>query len=101
MKKKLLMCTLMFQTSSVLFAQNSRSDINSLLSSWVAPVVGFGILLGFLGLVIQNFDAIRGKNGLSKQDGWLAVGEGIIYVVLVISAIVFVASKVAGINFTV
>lgn len=103
MKKKILLFALMIQVSSVLFAQtaNSRSDINSMINSWIIPVVGLLLLIGFLALVIHNIDAIRGKNGLSKQDGWLSVGEGMAFVVVAVAAIGFVANKLAGMNFSI
>lgn len=103
MKKKILFFSLMAQASSTLFAQsaNSRTEINSIMNSWLIPIAGFLLLIGFLALVIQHLDAIRGKNGLSKQDGWFAVGEGMIYVVLSIAAIGIVAAKVAGMSFSI
>jgi hypothetical protein len=100
MKKKLLICALMIQSSSA-FAQNSRSEINSLISSWIIPVVGLLMLIGFLALVVHNIDGLRGKNGLSKQDAWIAVGEGMIFVVVGISAFGYVASRLASMNFQV
>lgn len=103
MKKKVLFFVLMLQASTSMFAQsaNSRADINSMISSWIVPAVGLLMLGGFIGLVIHNQEALRGKNGLSKQDGWLSVGEGMIYVVFGVAAMGFVASKLAGMNFTI
>lgn len=101
MKKKLFLLTLMLQASSSLFAQNARTDINSLMSTWLIPVVAFLILASFLGLVIHNMDALLGKNGLSKQEGWINVVLGIVYVACGIAAIGLVATKVAGMNFTI
>lgn len=101
MKKKLFLFTLMLQASSSLFAQSARTDINSLMSTWLIPIVGFLMLAAFIGLVIHNMDALLGKNGLSKQDGWINVGTGLIYVACGIAAISFVATKVAGMNFTI
>lgn len=104
MKKKLLFLFMLVLSHDSLFAQtgsSSRSEINSMLSSWLIPVIGLGLLLGFVALVWNNIDAIRGKNGLSKQDGWMAVGEGMIFVILGIGAIGFVAHKIASMNFTV
>lgn len=103
MKKKIVLLGLMLQASSSMFAQtaNSRSDINSMLSSWLIPIVSALMLTGFIGLVVHNQDALRGKNGLSKQDGWISVGEGMIFVVLGIAAIGFIASKLASMNFSI
>ena len=101
MKKKIVLLGLMLQASSSMFAQtaNSRSDINSMLSSWLIPAIG--LLGGFIGLVIYNQEALRGKNGLSKQDGWISVGEGMIFIVVGIAAIGFIASKLASMNFSI
>ena len=100
MKKKIVLLGLMLQASSSMFAQtaNSRSDINSMLSSWLIPAIGLLMLGGFIGLVIYNQEALRGKNGLSKQDGWISVGEGMIFIVVGIAAIGFIASKLASMN---
>ena len=89
MKKKIVLLGLLLQASSSMFAQtaNSRSDINSMLSSWLIPAIGLLMLGGFIGLVIYNQEALRGKNGLSKQDGWISVGEGMIFIVVGIAAI--------------
>ena len=103
MKKKILLFSLMAQASSTLFAQSvdSRTEINSIMNSWLIPIAGFLLLVGFIALVIQHIDAIRGKNGLSKQDGWFAVGEGIVYIVITIGAIGFIAHKAAGMSFNI
>lgn len=103
MKKRIILLTLLLQVSSALFAQtaNSRSDINSMLSSWLIPAIGLVMLGGFVGLVIHNQEALRGKNGLSKQDGWISVGEGMIFIVVGIAAIGFIASKLASMNFSI
>ena len=103
MKKRIVLLTLILQVSSALFAQtaNSLSDINSMLSSWLKPAIGLVMLGGFVGLVIHNQEALRGKNGLSKQDGWISVGEGMIFIVVGIAAIGFIASKLASMNFSI
>lgn len=103
MKKKIILFGMMLQASSSLFAQsaNSRTDINSMLGSWLIPAIGLLMLGGFIALVIANQEALRGKNGLSKQDGWIAVGEGMIFVVVGIAAIGFIAQKLSGMNFTI
>jgi len=101
MKKKIFVAALMVQSSSLLFAQNSRSDINSLLSSWIIPVVGLLMFVGFAVLVIANFDGIRGKNGTDSNEAWMSVGKGMIYVVLGVAAFGWVASKLASMNFQV
>ena len=103
MKKKIVLLGLMLQASSSMFAQtaNSRSDINSMLSSWLIPAIGLLMLGGFIGLVIYNQEALRGKNGLSKQDGWISVGEGMRFIVVGIAAIGFIASKLASMNFSI
>ena len=103
MKKKIVLLGLMLQASSSMFAQtaNSRSDINCMLSSWLIPAIGLLMLGGFIGLVIYNQEALRGKNGLSKQDGWISVGEGMIFIVVGIAAIGFIASKLASMNFSI
>lgn len=101
MKKKLITCGMMLQASSTLFAQNSRGDINTMISSWLIPVVGLCLIGGFIFVVVQNFDGLRGKNGANKAEAWWAVGEGIIFVVLGVGAITFVASKLAGMNFSI
>ena len=46
MKKKIVLLGLMLQASSSMFAQtaNSRSDINSMLSSWLIPAIGLLML---------------------------------------------------------
>jgi hypothetical protein len=99
--KKIISIAMMAAMSLPLFAQNSRTDINSMLNSWFVPVIGLGLFVGFVGLVWHNIDAIRGKNGASKQDGWMAVGEGMVYIVLVVAALTFVASKLAGMTFSI
>lgn len=91
----------MTMVSSGVFAQSSRTDINSALSTWIWPVVGFGFLCCFARLVWVNWDAIQGKGGLQKQDGWLAVGEGLIYVLVICTALGFVAGKVAAMNYSI
>ena len=50
MKKKIVLLGLMLQASSSMFAQtaNSRSDINSMLSSWLIPAIGLLMLGGFI-----------------------------------------------------
>ncbi len=102
MKKRIITLSLMLHASSMLFAQaNSRSDINSMLNSWLIPAIGLLMLGGFIALVIANQEALRGKNGLSKQDGWIAVGEGMIYIVVGVAAIGFIAGKLAGMNFSI
>ena len=85
MKKKIVLLGLLLQASSSMFAQtaNSRSDINSMLSSWLIPAIGLLML------------------GLSKQDGWISVGEGMIFIVVGIAAIGFIASKLASMNFSI
>lgn len=92
---------LMVQVSSILSAQNSRTDINSVLSSWIWPIVGLGFLLSFAGLIWHNWDALRGKNGLSAQDGWMAVGLGLVYVLVGLTALQWVATKVASMNYSI
>lgn len=101
MKKKLILCVMLLQVSSALFAQgNAKAEINSILNSWMVPVLALGLFGGFAALVWHNQDAIRGKNGLSKQDGWFAVGEGMIFVVFGMAAFTFVAGKLSGMSFT-
>ena len=54
----------------------SRTEINTMLNSWLVPVLGLGLLIGFAGLVWHNIDGIRGKNGASnKMLGPLLVKE--------------------------
>ena len=103
MKKFILVGAFSCLTNLSLFAQGlqSRTEINSMLNSWLVPVLGLGLIIGFAGLVWHNIDGIRGKNGASKQDAWTAVGEGMIFVILGIAAIGYVANKVAAMNFSI
>lgn len=57
MKKKIVLLGLMLQASSSMFAQtaNSRSDINSMLSSWLIPAIGLLMLGGFIGITKKLF----------------------------------------------
>lgn len=103
MKKIILLGILSCLSTSRLLAQGpqSRTEINTMLNSWLVPVLGLGLLIGFAGLVWHNIDGIRGKNGASKQDAWTAVGEGMIFVILGIAAIGYVANKVATMSFSI
>ena len=67
MKKKIVLLGLMLQASSSMFAQtaNSRSDINSMLSSWLIHAIGLLMLGGYNGLVNFFQEALSGPHGLS------------------------------------
>lgn len=102
MKKRILLVLLIgFPTIMSAQSINSRTDINSMLQSWIIPIMGIIMFLAFAVLVFVNLDALRGKNGLSKEEGWMNVGQGLVYIVLGIAALSFVASKLAGMSFTI
>lgn len=103
MKKKIVLLIFLLFEHTISFAQSatSRSEINSILSSWIVPAIGLLMFLAFAVLVIINLDALRGKNGMSQEEGWMNVGKGMIFVVLGVAALGFVASKLATMNFTV
>lgn len=99
MKKKFVLFSLLLMASSGAFAQtNARTDINTMITNVILPVFGLGMLAGFLGLLWHNFEGLRGKNGLSKQDAWLSVGEGMVYVFLGSSLLSAVAVKLSSMN---
>lgn len=102
MKKKFLLSFSAYMPA-MMYAQSasSRTEINSMLQSWIIPIMGLIVFTAFAILVFVNLDALRGKNGLSKEEGWMNVGQGVIYVVLGISILGFVASKLAGMSFTI
>ena len=101
MKKKLLLCALMVQSSSMLFAQSARTDINTVITNWIIPGACLCIIVGFIVHVINNLDGLRGKNGASKSEAWLAVGEGVAYVLAIVVAIGFVATTLASMAFAI
>lgn len=103
MKKKILLCVLMTNMSSALFAQsvNARTEVNTIITTIIIPVCALGLLIGFIALCWQNQEGLRGKNGASKQDAWFSVGEGMIFVFIVIAAIGAVAAKLTSMSFSI
>lgn len=78
MKKIILLGILSCLSTSRLLAQGlqSRTEINSMLNSWLVPVLGLGLFIGFAGLVWHNIDGIRGKTEHpNKMLGLLLVKE--------------------------
>jgi hypothetical protein len=93
----------MFMGYDATFAQmaSSRTEINSMLSSWLVPAIGLLMFLCFAVLLLINMDGLRGKNGASQEEAWLNVGKGMLFVVLGIASLTFVASKISSMNFTI
>lgn len=102
MKKKFVLCGLMLQVSSGLFAAgDARSEINSLISTWLIPILGLCFIASFIVLVLTNSDGLRGKNGASKYEAWIAVAEGMIFVVVGIAALYFIVNRVSTMAFSI
>ncbi|WP_163176070.1 hypothetical protein [Bacteroides sp. 51] len=101
MKKKLFISSMMLMASNMLFAQSARGDINGAINDWIVPASAFVLVIGFIILVANNLDGLRGKNGTSKSEAWLAVGEGVAYIFIVVVAIGAIASKVSSMSFSI
>lgn len=100
MKKKIFLLTLLTQMSLNSFAAgDGKSEINSLIGSWLIPGCAIMFVLFFIGLCIYHADGLRGRNGLSKSDAWTAVFEGLAIVLVIISAVGALVAKLAAWNF--
>jgi hypothetical protein len=102
MKKKLLLSAIIGTFSNLVFAQTSaRSDINTAISNWIIPILGFLFIVGTVITILHNMDGIRGKAGADQKEAWFNVGQTVVYILVGISIIYFVVSKVTAISFTV
>lgn len=101
MKKKLISLVLILQVSEALSAQtvNARTDVNNILTSYIIPIGGLLLFVGFLGFVIANLDTLKGKNGASAEEGWMNVGKGTAYIFVILSLLGAIANKLASMNF--
>lgn len=101
MKKKHMLLVMGLLIASETFAQqipDMRSNINTVFNNIIIPLLIFGVVSGVGRGVWMNWDAILGKNGANKQDGWFAVGEQVLYAlafVAVISAVAALASTMS------
>lgn len=102
MKKKYVLLVMGLLLASETFAQtipDMRSNINLVFNNIIIPLLIFAVITGVGRGVWMNWDAILGKNGANKQDGWFAVGEQLLYALAIVAAVSAVAAFAATMNF--
>jgi len=102
MKKKLLLSAIIGTCSNMAFAQTSaRTDINSAITNWLIPIMGLLFIVGVTITILHNLDGIRGKQGTDQKEAWFNVIQTVVFILVGISILYFVVSKVSAISFSV
>lgn len=101
MKKKILFFVSLLLVSQYLMAEDGRSIINNILTTWVIPFVSFLLTVNFANQVYHNMDGLRGKNGASQSEAWTEVGKAAAYILCAVALWILVSQKASSISITV
>lgn len=102
MKKSFFTFSLLVCSATQLFAQNTaRTDINQAIQNWMIPTIALLFIVGTVLSILHNMDGIRGKQGADQKEAWMNVFQHVIYILIGITVLYFVANKVSSINFSV
>lgn len=102
MKKKLFLLSALLSFSTLAFSQTTvRSDINNTINNLFIPILGISLVIVTILSVLHNADGIRGKAGADQKEAWFNVGQTVVFIMVGISVILYIAERATSITFSI